>query len=118
MRLAAVFLEHAECVPHVRIFRILLGGFFENLFCGIDAGKTQQRNSLIYFRNVQIGVCGSRVFKIFERLLEQLLVHVGTAKIVQARGIVRVILFLGSGGNQGQRNRKQDCHAQQQFRFH
>ena len=71
-------------------------------FAGIDAGQVQQGDALIQRRDLQFGIEAAASSKGLEAFLEELLVHVGRAQIVEAgsfRGGVRLRMrIFGSGG--------------------
>ncbi len=81
-----VLRKQAEVVPGMRVLGILLGHFLQDRLGIIDFLQVEQRDGAIQLRNQQLRIlCGGRL-ELLERLLEQLLVHVGDADVVQPRG--------------------------------
>ncbi len=70
LRIAAVFLQHPQAVPGVRVFRIVLRRGFEDFLGRIHATQAQQRDALIQSRHLQTGIESSGVFEVLETLFE------------------------------------------------
>ena len=88
-RIARVLGQHPEAVPGIRILRILLQRVFQRRLGFVDLLQIQIGNALVQPRDRQFGIGRGGLLKFFQPLLEQLLVHVGDAEIVQARGFDR-----------------------------
>ena len=96
LRDGRILVVETEVIPGMSVFRIIVRGFLEKCFCFIDALQVQQSDAAIQRCDFQIRIFRRRLFKRLQPFLEQLLVHVGDADIVQAaRG------FLGIGAGRG-----------------
>jgi hypothetical protein len=83
------FCSRAEVIPGMRIFGVVLRLFWNSAFSFVHALQVQRGNAAVECRDFQIRVFGSGFFECFQSLLEQLLVHVGDADVVEAGGFGR-----------------------------
>ena len=86
LRVTGVLVEQCEIVPGMRILGITFDRFFQNTFGLVHTLKVEQGDATIDLRTLLLGVKGRSPFKFLQCLFEELLVHVGHAKIVEARG--------------------------------
>ena len=85
-RVSSVLGQQAEAVPRVRILRVLLESVVQGRFGLIDFLKVQVGDANVQARDCQCGVGFDRGLERLQALFEKLLVHVGHAEIVEARG--------------------------------
>ena len=100
LRITAVLVEHSERVPDMRVSRIGLGGLLENLPGWVHSCQVQQRDSLVKLGNPQGAIERSSLFKSFQRLFKELLIHVCTAQVVHASRFGSIALCVGSRSKQ------------------
>ena len=91
-RVARVLGEHSQAIPRVRIFRILFERIFEGSLRLIHFLQVEICNALIQSRDCEFGIDLRGLLEGLQSLLEQLLVHVGGAEIVQARCLNWILL--------------------------
>ncbi len=95
LRVARVLVHQPEVVPRVRTLGINLQRFFERGLGFIHLLQVQVRDTHVQPRNRQLRISFSSLFEEIQSLLEQLLVHVGGSKIIQARRFNGVRLRCG-----------------------
>ena len=90
LRVAHVLGQHPEAVPCVGTLRILFERIFQPGLGIIDLLQIQIRNALVQpcNRELRIGLRG--LLEVLQSLLKELLVHIGDAQVVQARGFNRI----------------------------
>ena len=84
-QIAAVLVKQAQVVPCGWILWIVFDDFVEQHLGVIHTLKVQQRDGPVETRQTKFWIRGEGGFKILQRLLKQLLVHVSDAEIVLTR---------------------------------
>ncbi len=103
LRVSSVLGQQAEAVPRVRILRVLLESVIQGDFGLIDLLKIQVGDANVQARDCQCGIGFDRGLERLQALFEKLLVHVGHAEIVEARGFDGIRSFrlsLRDGGEE------------------
>src|ERR1700690_3869028 len=72
------------------IARILLRGLFQHRLRLIKLLQIKQRDALIQHCNLERRIFRSRILKRFQRLFEELLIHVRSAQIIESRCFGRI----------------------------
>src|ERR1700674_4775616 len=80
----------------MRIAGILLYRLLKELPGRINAPEVEQRDALIHLRDLGFGIERGSLFKRLQRFFEELLVHVGSAGIVETSRFSRLIRLLRS----------------------
>ncbi|OLE56854.1 MAG: hypothetical protein AUG13_06925 [Chloroflexi bacterium 13_1_20CM_2_59_7] len=84
LRIVRILIQQTEVEPGVRIVGITLDRLLEKLLRRLDAPQVKQRYALVQPGDLQLGVERGSVLKGLETFLEELLVHIGSAQIVEA----------------------------------
>ncbi len=117
LRFARILGQHPEAVPGVGILRILFQRIFQCSLSFINLLQVQVRDTHVQPRDRQFGIGLRGLLKLFQSLLEKLLVHVRDAEIIQARGLDRIRFRLGGkqaeGGEQGGNESSRDSRSHQ-----
>jgi len=85
LRIASILREQSEAVPRIRALGILLERVFQRGLRVVDFLKIQIRYALVQTRDGKLGIDFGRLLELLQSLIEQLLVHVGDADVVEAR---------------------------------
>ena len=112
LSVAGVLREQAEVVPGVRILGILLERCFERGFGFVDLLQVQVGDAFIQACDRQFRIKLRRLLEALQSLLEKLLVHIGGAQIVQARGLGGIRFRLRGRGEEakgGKQYASQSC---------
>ena len=86
LRVARILGQQSEAVPGVRAFRILLEGIFQRGFCLVNLLQIQIGDALVQACNRELGIGFGCLLELLQSLFEKLLIHVGDADVVEARG--------------------------------
>ena len=81
---AGIFREQAEAVPRVGTLGILLECVFERLLRFVDLLQVQVGDAFVEPRDRKLRIGIERLLELFQSFFEELLIHVGDAKIVVA----------------------------------
>ena len=88
-QIAAVLVKQAQVVPCGWILWIVFDDFVEQHLGVIHTLKVQQRDGPVETRQTKFWIRGEGGFKILQRLLKQLLVHVGGTQVILAHSFPR-----------------------------
>ena len=95
LSVSGVLREQTEVVPRVWIFGVLLDFVFERGPGFVDLLQVQECDAFIQACNRELRIELGRLLEGLESFFEKLLVHVGGAEIVQARGLRWIRFRLG-----------------------
>ena len=105
LRIAGVLGQHPEAVPGIRILRILFQRIFQCNLGFVDLLQVQVSDTHIQPRDRKFGIGLRGLLELFQSLLEQLLVHVGDAEVIQARRLDGIRFRLGGQQAKGSKQR-------------